>query len=119
MSANGVIIRANGMIPAPVRETNRERSVCNGERMPVYGRLVEEDTGRWGRARVRMAPRLFLAGNRFEAVVIRDEQTASAHALDETLAHEAGDVAADGLGAQAHARADVGEGRWSLRCHPT
>lgn len=94
MSANGVFFRANGAIPTPVRETNRERSVCNGERMPVYGRLVEEETGRWGRARVRTwLLGLFFAGNRFEAVVVRDEQTAPAHALDEALAHEAGDVA--------------------------
>lgn len=94
MSANGVFFRVNGAIPMPVRETNRERSVYNGERMPVYGKLVKEDAGRWGVPGCgRGSPGLFFAGNRFEAVVIRDEQTAPPHALDEALAHEAGDVA--------------------------
>ena len=55
----------------------------------------------------RGSRRLFFAGNRFEAVVIRDEQTAPAHALDEALAHEAGDVARDGLRAQADGTCDV------------
>lgn len=51
--------------------------------------------------------RLLFARDRFEAVVIRDEQTAPAHALDEALAHEAGDVARDSLRAQADGACNV------------
>ena len=64
---------------------------ANGRRfMDDLWRKIRDDRGVSG---CGWLPGLFFAGNRFEAVVIRDEQTAPAHALDEALAHEAGDVA--------------------------